>query len=217
MRFFHSMTSALGGSSKKKQLYQLISLASMLQAAPTGNAAVQYFNTLKQRGITPESVFLEIDKMYNCALTLAREIRDRLTEGEVLYNLGRLYQDPPRKRIISAENLSEEEMEAEMTRWIEESGGRGAIRNSQTVALSFYQRALEIARQEHKPALEASCLLNIAVAHRLLGESQQHRNYVQQASEKVPCIEDEQTRQQIERALRMEKTLANRAGSDLAL
>ncbi|MEK6324074.1 MAG: tetratricopeptide repeat protein [Acidobacteriota bacterium] len=206
MRFFGSMKSAFGGSSKKKQLDQLVELGTMLQSDPAGSASVQYFNTLKQRGITPESMFLEIDKIYKCALALAREVRDRPTEGEILYNLGRLYQDPPRKTIISAKTLSEAEMEAEVTRWIEKSAEREGIKTNQPVALSFYHQALEIARREHRPVLEASCLLNIAVAHRLLGEIQEHRSYVQQASDRVSYIEDQHTRQQIERAVKMEKS-----------
>ena len=70
MKFLESIKSVLRGASKKEKLDQLISLGFALQNAPTEKIAKDYFNKLKQKELTPATIFSEIEKIHQQGLLL---------------------------------------------------------------------------------------------------------------------------------------------------
>jgi len=104
----------------------------------------------------------------------------------VLYNLGRLYQDPPRNSLFLIGKLTGEEF---LAAWDTRAGAvHHNTSDDQRQALSYYHQALGLAREEKRVIVEASCLINIAVAHRHLGEWAQHRRYIEEAGPVVDRV-----------------------------
>jgi hypothetical protein len=204
MGFFDRIRGRKGGGSQRADLERLVTIGTNLQAGVGLDAIAERIRTLHGRRITAEDIFRTIEQVFQQALEIARAIGDRKTEAETLYNLARLYQDPPRKTVLATQGLSWDEMESLVTG----AQGGSSAPPQHDVALNLYHDALTLAGRENMTTLQTCCLLNIAVSHRHLGDMAQHRDYWSRAERGASSIQDAATRRQVEQAIQQERGLA---------
>src|SRR5688500_15373269 len=204
MGLFSRLRGKPGTAEQRAQLERLVTIGTNLQAGVRLQEIVEWMRTQHGvRSMTAQDIFRTVEQVFQQALELARSIGDRRTEAETLYNLARLYQDPPRKTVLATGDLTWDETEAMLP-----SPGSGAAAPPQhAVALRLYQQALELAGREHMETLHTCCLLNIAVSRRPLGDMAQHAGYVSRSEAGVGSIDDAAMRRQVEGLLRQERLL----------
>ncbi|HME31677.1 MAG TPA: hypothetical protein VKG65_02885 [Terriglobales bacterium] len=180
------MGSWYNGRRVKQELLRIEAIAADLHAGARSEEGLAHLEALGPKTFTPADLFVEILTLYRKALDMSRQLGDRAAEAEVLYNLGRLYQDPPRESLFLQGKMTDAEFLTAFDTRI------GAVHHNtsedQRQALSYYHQALRLAREENRVIIEASCLVNIAVAHRHLGEWAQHLQYVEEAEPVVDRV-----------------------------
>jgi len=175
-----------GGRGREKELLRLETIAASLAAGIIIDEARPYLEG--KRVLTPAETFVLIHRLYGESLDIARQLGDGAAQAEVLYNFGRLYQDPPRKSLFLMKELTAEEF---LTAWDARAGAVHHRRpEDQRQALTYYHQALRLAREAGRVIIEASCLINIAVSHRHLGEWVEHQRYLEEAGPVVDRVGD---------------------------
>ncbi len=176
-QLLQSMLGKAGSSGSSEELDQVLTTASLMHHAateplsPYPGVILQHFASLGNSAPSTAEIFTEVTRLYTQARELARGRGDTATEATVLFNLGRLYQNPPRKTPISTAGRTDDDLFEEMMSRMSKSSSPAGVRSNQQTALSYYREAVGLARTCGSVTTEACCLLNIAVAYRLLGDT----------------------------------------------
>jgi tetratricopeptide (TPR) repeat protein len=196
-----------GGRGLEKELLRLETIAASLAAGVVTDESRQYLDG--KTVLTPAETFVAIQGLYRQALDIARQLGNRAAEAEVLYNLGRLYQDPPRTSLFLFKEMSEAQF---LEAWDARAGVVHHRRpEDQRQALTYYHQALRLARDESRVIIEASGLVNIAVSHRHLGEWGEHRRYLEEAAPVIDRVGDPAMKSRMRVALAEEKAFQKKA------
>ncbi|MBU0730399.1 MAG: hypothetical protein KKE17_05545 [Proteobacteria bacterium] len=221
MGLFKKITSLLGRAQvDNNEASNLLDLGSALHVGATEpmstltSVMTTYFESKGKETVTPDELFNEIQIIYNEALILSRQNRDTSLECSILFNLGRLYQDPPKKHIflknpMNAMKAHLDQIEQELktghsTRPVFDSDATNA---RQLLAISYYEEALKQAKEVIDTTVEVCCLLNIATVYRFLRNVQQHQRYIKQATDRVEYVTDHTMKAKLIQAIRLEPTL----------
>jgi hypothetical protein len=218
MGFFKNLFN--GPTKSDSEASRLLDLASALHVgatepmSPLMNNVTKHFQAKGKNSVGPDDLFNEIQAIYKEALILAQQNNERNIECTILFNLGRLCQDPPKKRLFLDNPMKT--LEAHLDQMGEDlrtgnyakyASDDDAMKSRQFLAISYYQEALKQARVTANITVEACCLLNIATVYRFLCDAQQHGIFLQQAKDKVHLVADNAMRIKIIKAIDQELSL----------
>ncbi|MBD2158408.1 tetratricopeptide repeat protein [Leptolyngbya sp. FACHB-16] len=167
------------------EVYQSLEVrANALQEGRQGEA-----RTLTRLGLMSSNLgqYEQALNYYRQALTVSRELGDRLNEGIVLSNTALVYDDQGRY----TEALDYYEQALTILREIGDRASEGTILNNMgrvhsnlgdaSQALNYYQQALSISRETGNREDQGSYLSNIGAIHSDLGNYSQALDYYQQS------------------------------------
>ncbi len=137
---------------REEEVLKLEDMAASLHTGVPNDECIAYLKKQGRTALTSAELFIEAEILYRKALDLVRQIGDRAVEAEILYNLGRLYQDPPRMSVFFKNQLSDDQ-------FVEAFMGRAGVVHhndpqNQRHALSYFNQALQLARKEKRTVTE---------------------------------------------------------------
>ena len=175
-----------GGNALLLEMCQLLLPREGWQPAPEQEATLFYYLGQAQDVLGKKSEALD---HYQQALTIYREVGDRISEGSTLNNLGLVYDSLGKK----SEALDYYQQALVIGREVGDSRGEGVTLNNlgsvynslgkQSEAQDYYQQALVIGREVGDSRGEGVTLNNLGLVYDSLGKKSEALDYYQQALE----------------------------------